>query len=841
MMEDRQAYPAGGAPTGQTAHRPGILAQSRFSPRWHKVFADLWGNKIRTLLVVASVAVGLFAIGSMATIREILLTDMRESYAQVKPMNIQVSAANLTDDLVETVRSIDGVKDAEAVRAFDAMVRTGPEEWKRITLTAIPDFEDQRINLVRLEQGIWPPADRQVAIERNKAHELPAGVGGMLEIKLPSGTIRQLPVVGQVHDQTIGSVSGGGGYFMAPIQGYISTDTLEWLEQPDAYNLLLVTAAENSDDETHLRELAYRISETIEDGGGLVYNAAVRETHDHPNSMYIEAMSGILLLLGGLVVFLSAFLITNTLSSLLNQQAQQIAIMKTIGARSKQVVSIFIALIFVYGLLALLISLPLSSQAAFGLLDFLAVQLNFNVMNYRMVPLAVILQVVIALIVPQAAGIWPVLRGARVKVQEAFSGSISERDPAQMGWFDRQIAALSTGRRRFKLSRPLLISLRNTFRHKGRLVLTLITLMLGGAIFIATFNVRASLEQYIERLGKYFIADVNITLQDPQRITKIQEMLLEMPQVEAVEGWAVARSELLLENDQAGDAVQLLAPPGDTPLVEPILLKGRWVRKGDENAIALSERFMASYPDLEPGDTIRLRVNGEETEWVVVGFFQLAGNSAGYIAYTNYEYLSEVIHEPNRAAVFRITARRGPDGRKLTLDEQRALGLQIEQYLQNRGIDVSEVTAGYSMTQDSAKGLDILTTFLLIMALLTAAVGSIGLMGTMSMNVIDRTREIGVMRAIGASDRAVMNLVMVEGILIGTISWLLGTLLSIPISFMLSDIISMAVFQNPSVFAFTLTGPLAWLAAVIVLSTLASVIPARTAARLTIREALAYE
>ncbi len=127
------------------------------------------------------------------------------------------------------------------------------------------------------------------------------------------------------------------------------------------------------------------------------------------------------------------------------------------------------------------------------------------------------------------------------------------------------------------------------------------------------------------------------------------------------------------------------------------------------------------------------------------------------------------------------------------------------------------------------------------MALLTAVVGSIGLAGTMSMNVLERTREIGIIRAIGASDRAVINMVMVEGVLIGVMSWVLGTLLSFPISSLLSNaIIHGSFWRQGQVYLHAHRG-IFWLAIVLVLSVLASVMPARNAARLTIREVLAYE
>ena len=155
---------------------------------------------------------------------------------------------------------------------------------------------------------------------------------------------------------------------------------------------------------------------------------------------------------------------------------------------------------------------------------------------------------------------------------------------------------------------------------------------------------------------------------------------------------------------------------------------------------------------------------------------------------------------------------------------------------------MAEIEAGHSLTATTANGLNILTGFLLIMALLTAVVGSIGLTGTMSMNVLERTREIGIIRAIGASDRAVINLVMVEGVLIGLMSWIFGhSCWPFPISSLLSNAIIWRCLAPPQNSPFTPIGVILWLAIVLVLSALASVLPARSAANLTIREVLAYE
>ena len=94
---------------------------------------------------------------------------------------------------------------------------------------------------------------------------------------------------------------------------------------------------------------------------------------------------------------------------------------------------------------------------------------------------------------------------------------------------------------------------------------------------------------------------------------------------------------------------------------------------------------------------------------------------------------------------------------------------------------------------------------------------------------------------IGADDRAVMRTVIAEGIVIGSISFALAIVLSVPFTYGLSAIVSLAVFQTPIDVVFTYLGYSIWLALVLVLSTVASILPARNAARLTIREVLAYE
>lgn len=136
---------------------------------------------------------------------------------------------------------------------------------------------------------------------------------------------------------------------------------------------------------------------------------------------------------------------------------------------------------------------------------------------------------------------------------------------------------------------------------------------------------------------------------------------------------------------------------------------------------------------------------------------------------------------------------------------------------------------------------NILVVFLLLMAALLAVVGGLGLAGTMSMNVLERTREIGVLRAVGASDGAVRGIVIVEGLLIGFISWAIGALVAIPISQTLSGAVGQAFLRGKLAYVFSTNGVFIWLAAVLIIATIASLVPALRASRLTVREVLSYE
>ena len=816
-------------------------------PRWIKVFHDLWDNKARTLLVVFSIAVGVFSIGVIAGAYQIISNDMSISYAANQPANVELRTVGFNQDVLGSIQNTHGVLDAEARRVFNMRVRVaGTEKWTTLDMVAFEDFEANTVNLLTALQGDVIPKKREVVLERDALNHVDVQVGNVLEFQLQDGSTKTMPVVGVVQDTAMGA-----GDFLASPYAYVSMSSLQYLRQPELFNRAYVTVETGGDDIRHIRVIGADLKDKLEKNGTRVIRTRFSETYEHPLASTVNAILGILMALGILIVFLSSSLIANTLSALLNQHLRHIGVIKLVGGRRRQIFEMYLVLIMSFAALALLIAVPLGGQGAYGLALFISSELNFNILGYRIVPTALLIQIAVGLMVPLIAGLSPVISGSRITVLRALSGDLTgdESQPqagaerrgggqqqTRVSWLDRMLIRLTRilASRGIHFPRPFIISLRNTFRRRGRLILTLFTLTMGGAIFIAVFNVRATLHDYIGSIGKYFVADVTLDFDQPYRLREIEQMVMQVNGVVGMEGWQFVSGELLDVNGEVLENINIFGPPADSVLIEPLLVKGRWIHADDVRKLALSEAAYGYFPNIEPGDQVTLKIDGREEDWEVIGIFKFVDRE-GVLAYAPYEYISQMNNLANRSYSFRLST--GNHERPY----QNAKAEELDKFFRERGFKVRVAQAGRATLDTAVESLDTLVVFLLIMAILTAVVGAMGLTGTMGMNVLERTREIGITRAIGADDRAVMSMVISEGLVIGAISFVLAIILSIPFTYLLSTIVSLAVFETPIDVIYTFMGYVIWFGLVLVLSVVASILPARNAARLTIREVLAYE
>ncbi len=794
-------------------------------PRWSKVFSDLWDNKLRTLLVVASIAVGVFSVGTIVNAYVILSQDIGITYTAKNPANIDITTDPFHEDIVRSVEKNPDVIDAEGRQVVEVRASSDGAAWQGIRLIGVKDFEASAINLLSPIEGTSTPDRREMLVSDDFLNSTGFQVGDMIEIEMPDGTTNTLPLVGLVSDQVT-----NGGDFMGGASGYVTLDTLEWLGSGDYFNHIYVRVSGDSNSEDHIESVATEIEDKIERNNLQIYRTNIQESNQHPLGSIVLALLGVMGALGALILILSSSLIVNTLNALLTQHLRQIGVMKLVGARSTQILGMYLILILAYGAIALAMALPLSGVAGYSFAEFITGFINADLRGFRVVPLAIILQVVIALLIPLIAGFVPVNSGSKINVRRAISNDRPGAQSTGASWLSRISEWVKW------LSRPILLSFRNTFRRKSRLILTIFTLTIAGAIFIGVFNVRSSMDHFMDQIAEHFKADITLGFSQPYPVSRIEQAVLPVPGVSDMEGWGAASVDVLAPDDTVLETINIMAPPADTNLVNPDMIAGRWILPGERKALVVSDSLYELYPNLQPGDTIRVETpDDQEEEWTIVGVFRFTDSMDDTLAYADYEFISYELGMPNQALTYRVVTD------EHSIEQQEQVSITLDKYLRDRNFMVNEVEVGSVTREQSAKGINILIIFLLLMALLTAFVGSIGLTGTMGMNVLERTREIGVMRAIGAVDREIIKSVVIEGGFIGVITWFFAGILSFPISHFLLKIVSEAMMGSPMPLTFTYQGFLIWLAAVLVLSVVASILPARNAASLTIREVLAYE
>ncbi|HSB03448.1 MAG TPA: FtsX-like permease family protein [Anaerolineales bacterium] len=794
------------------------------SSRWKKVWADFWGNKSRTFLIITTIAVGVLAVGFNSNLGLYMNESMDSDYLSASPSEATVYAGPLDDDMVKIAREVPGVDAVEGRSTTSAKVVRSDEKQISIQFTAVKDPSKTTLNQLKPATGetaLPPLVDKAIIVDASAA---PLGYkpGDKIIVELGNGKQRELTLAGYMHD-----VTGFPFGFTNTMNAYVTPKTLEWLGGSSSYDSLAVSVAEKQTDKAHVTEVAQAVADRVERAGATIYFVNVYEPGHHFAYSISQGVFFILTILGYMTVFLSGFLIINTITALMTQQTRQIGIMKAIGGGNSQVLMMYVVLILGFGLAALAIAVPLANAAAKVMGGGMATYLNFQLAPYVGYRSTFIQQVIVSLIVPLLAALWPMYNSVRVTVREAISDYGIGRNVKPK--------TKSVNKGALFVPRPMRLSLRNAIRKKTRLALTLVTLILAGAIFIGVYNLWASFDKTIKDIQGYFLADINTSFERNYRFDEVAPIAQSIPGVSSVEGWMEYPGTLISDKEAAGTQILFVAPPSTSTLIDPVITSGRWLITGDENAIVIGNHLLNVFPDLKVGDWLTIKINEKETKWHIVGTYSITGNVNPPLLYVNYEYLSRIVGQPGQVYSVRVLTNQHD---AIT---QRRISDQLQALYKARGIGVGSTQLGAEFIRDQKAQTDVLVYFMLGMAVMIAIVGGLGLMGTMSINVLERTREIGVMRAIGASNGDIQAIVIVEGLAVGLISWAVSILLAIPITGILCFGVGMAILTAPMPVVYGVTGIVAWLIFTLVLATIASALPARRASRLTVRDTLAYE
>lgn len=285
-------------------------------PRWRKVWRDLWLHRSRTVLVVVSIAVGVFAVGVVAGTRQILARELEASFASINPASATLQTlAPFGSDLVRSVAAMPAVAEAEGRRTVYVRLETAPGVWTNVQLIAIPDFRAITLDRVLPVTGAWPPPERGVLIERSAIGLVQHAVGDDVVIKTPSGRRKTMRLAGLAFDAYALPYTLDGVAF-----GYITYDTLAWLGEPRDYNELHLTVAENRHDRDHITDVVEQVRDKVERDGRAIFFMTIPEPGKHPLDSTIQGMLLLLGVMGALALGLSGFLVTNTVAALLAQE-----------------------------------------------------------------------------------------------------------------------------------------------------------------------------------------------------------------------------------------------------------------------------------------------------------------------------------------------------------------------------------------------------------------------------------------------------------------------------------------------------------------------------------------
>jgi putative ABC transport system permease protein len=801
---------------------------------WRKAVRDFWHERARTVLVVLAIALGISAFAAVMSSYTILTRELDLGYLATNPASAVLRLDSIDDETVKAILQNPEVSDAEPRRTIRGQIKAGPVQWRNLMLFVVQDYGNIRVSTLVPERGAWPPANGEILIERDAFQVAKASIGDAVIVKTANGVEQPLVISGSVHD-----VGQAQARMENIVYGYINLATLVQLGEEPKLDQLNILVSQNRFDENHIRRVVADVEQLIKSREHEVRRIDIPAPGKHPHS----DLTGILLLsmssFGLFVLVLSGILVINLLTAMMASQVRQIGVMKAIGGTRWQIARIYFGQALFLGIAAVIISVPLGILGSRALCRYMAMFLNFDINSFAVPFWVYLLVAVVGLAAPLIAAAYPVWSGTAAPVRVALSDFGLSQTTFGASAFDRALTRIGG-----TLS-LVAVAIRNSFRRRTRLVLTLLTLTAGGLFFLAALNVRASLVNTLDRMFAARKFDLMIGLANPYELEKIEKAISKTPGITRAEGWFITEASVANSNPTTQDPhtpglhgggsdvnrFTVVALPADTQLLDLDIIEGRNLTRDDTDAIVVNNALAGREPKMRVGETVVLRMGPAETTWRIVGLARESFSPA--VAYTRLSFIQQ--RHPGMVNNLRLSLDNSdPD----SIDDVKS---NLDRNLEQVGVRAR----GSATKAESRFGFDqhmlMIYVFLIVMSAIIGGVGGLGLMTTMSLNVFERRREMGVMRALGATPRTVWLMIVAEGIVIGLLSWTIAALLAWPISKVLGDFITKVLFRSGLDFTFEPLGLLIWIVVSISLSAVASFLPAWKASRVTVREALAYE
>lgn len=800
------------------------------SPQLKKVFADFTTRWPRTLLTLGGLVICQIALIAIASSFIILSDDLTENYTQTNPHSVEGIVGPLTSEQVEQIANIPGVDEVEERRRVPVRMEIREGIWFSALLFVVEDFDDIRIDQFTSESGSWSPQDGEVLIERDGRFFLQAEFGSDLNIRLPNGELTRLNYVGQAHDP-----GQPPSRMESAIYGYVSRTTYDSWNLPNQSSRLLITVEEPDALQDTSEAAGPHGSAPTESRAEFVANhlvpimsywdvdfvsATLNDTTEHPHAFQ---MRSIMTLLAGLLVtalVLCGALSINLIDSILTGEIRNMGVLKALGSRRRQILGWYLLGMGILAGLSILIAMVFALDLGRGTADFVARMLNFELLSESYPSWLPLAMMGFGLLVPLSLTAWRVTQVTAIPVREALDND----------------AHIAVGRSQFHVARltgwmPMVprTALRNLFRSPRRTLLTVILVAFGLVAFLMAANIRSSLLDTVDAVQRSQRSNVIAYIREPTPVALLDERVSSYSEIESSEYWNVRQSRLFEIGENVGGSQMVSFVPSDTEMLVPDLMAGEWLDEERPTGVVVSNMIYLESDDVDIGSVFDLEVDGQRTSVTVIGVIKEFGGGAVYAPAGLADELG-IPPETANAILIRL--------RNRSPQNQARFSRQFEADLISDGWNVVQVRTTTDIEFIVENHIDVIAFVLEIVAAVMLVVAALGLASSTSVNILERTRETGVLKAIGASSGIVRRLFVWESVFIVLIAWLLALLIAPIPSEVVSTNFGLMIVQYPFTYKPALWAIPASCLFGLFVAIFASWLPAHSATRKSVRAAL---
>ena len=802
-----------------------------FKSRGRKIVRDIWGRKGRTAMASISIFIGVLGVVVLMSIGDLVTRQLREDKKEGEYAMLAVNLALPGEPELDNAAYIDMLKTMPGIESVEGRV-VGILYWKLPGDAKFKDgwlfaawepFDEIAIQPRRLVKGRFPDAGKnEITLERRMAEKYDLEVGDQLVVGVLAGGAPQeetWTIVGTVF-QPYGVLGGMPN----------AEKESSFVTYADAQHIIGVGFRGLSS--LQARYIDYGTAKQLAND----FVAAIdMETPYVPQSSAVidpaEEMAetqqtvGMLFMLAFMAMIVSGFLIINIINTIVVEQKQQIGVMKSLGATRIDNLLMYIGIALSYGVIGMVPGVVLGAIIGGATASKLGPLFMAYIEGFGISTMGIIVGVIMGLLVPLLASLLPVFLGTRVSILEAMTDLGIAVD------YGRGILARLIG----ILPLPLNVrqALSNVTRKKGRLVLTWLTLMLAVGVFMGVLSSFLALDALIDDIFNTFGFKLQVMFNERQDFEHVQELITDnVTGVKAVyPGTGVTiQIEDYVNPDTGQGSLEVLGFDTRSDSIRMNLVAGTaWNKDPDREGVVLASN-LAKQLDKKAGDRFVFSAGGRAFEREVIGITSLAFDNVFMGWRDAAEIAEQVLGEPPpEALLIQLTKA------DASADDVDEVIEQIKEVLLAEGI-----TAGFINFQGFSEFIaEMMVAFsgvFIAAALVTAAVGAIGLLATLSMAVIERQKEIGVMRSIGASSATIAGQFLVEGNLIGFLAWVVGVPLSVGVTALLGTMFPFEVESSvqPLVLLIGFVG-------MAVIATIASLWPSLNAARKTVAQIIRYQ